>query len=196
MTEIKIEKKKSILPWILLTLGIIAAVWFLFFTNDEVRTENTEETTEISEVEEKSNVLEASAVKTYIAFIGDSSANMNLDHDFTSEAITKLTNAVEEKADEIGFNLTDDLSKARQISDEITKDNMDTNHADKIRSAADILSVSLKSMQENKFPNLNSEANDVKSAAEKINPATLTLDQKDALKVFFKKSAELLSKMN
>ena len=99
MTEIKIEKKKSLFLWILLILGIIAALFFLFFRNNEMRNENTDEKTEINDVDEKSTVLENTAVKTYIAFIEDSSTNMNLDHDYTSEAINKLADAVEEKAD-------------------------------------------------------------------------------------------------
>ena len=196
MTEIKIEKKKSLFLWILLILGIIAALFFLFFRNNEMRNENTDEKTEINDVDKKSTVLENTAVKTYIAFIEDSSTNMNLDHDYTSEAINKLANAVEEKADEIGFDLKNDINEAKKFSVEITDDKMATNHADKIRNAADILSSSLKNMQNDKFPNLNTEANDVKSAAAKINPANLTLDQKDAVKTFFNKSAELLKKMN
>ncbi len=35
MTEIKIEKKKPVWPWILLVLGLLVAAWFFFFRNDK-----------------------------------------------------------------------------------------------------------------------------------------------------------------
>ncbi len=70
-----------------------------------------------------------------------------------------------------------------------------TTHADKIRSAAYVLSTSLQNMQA-KYRGLSAEAADVKSAAAAINPETLTLDQRDAVKSFFRKAADLLTKMN
>jgi len=73
---------------------------------------------------------------------------------------------------------------------------MATRHADKIRSAADALSTSLQNMQQAKYPGLSTEAADVKSAASAINPAKLTLDQRDAVKSFFREAADLLNKMN
>ncbi len=78
----------------------------------------------------------------------------------------------------------------------LLKDPMSTTHADKIRSAADVLSTSLQNMQQAKYPGLSAEAADVKSAAAAINPETLTLDQRDAFKSFFRKVADLLNKMN
>lgn len=192
MTEIKIEKKKSIFPWILLALGIIAAIWFLFFRNQEVvepiETETTTENTQVSE----SN----GAVNAYLMFIEDTEANMGLDHEYTNDALIKLTNAVEAKASEINFEVSDNIVKAKQIAEEITKDPMSKDHANKIRSAADILSASMHNMQKEKFSNLTTDGNAVKSAAEAIDPAILTLDQKDAVKSFFRTSAELLKKMN
>lgn len=192
MTEIKIEKKKSIFPWILLALGIIAAIWFLFFRNQEVvepmETETTRENTQVSE----SN----GAVNAYLMFIEDTEADMGLDHEYTNDALMKLTNAVEAKASETNFDVSDNIMKAKQIAEEITKDPMSKDHANKIRSAADILSSSMHNMQKEKFSNLTAEGNAVKTAAESIDPATLTLDQKDAVKSFFRTSAELLKKMN
>lgn len=48
MAEIKIEKKKPVWPWILLILGLIALVYFLFFRDRETEQEviqDVEETT-------------------------------------------------------------------------------------------------------------------------------------------------------
>ena len=121
---------------------------------------------------------------------------MSLDHAFTSEALTKLTDAVDAMATEAGYDVKVDIAKAKQYADEITKDPMSITHADKIRSAADVLSTSLQNMQQAKYPGLSNEATDVKNTAAAIIPETLTLDQRDVVKSFFRKAADLLSKMN
>lgn len=137
-----------------------------------------------------------STVAAYVTFINSDTNTMSLDHAYSSEALTKLTDAVDAMATEAGYDVKVDIAKAKQYADEITKDPMVTTHADKIRSAADVLSTSLQNMQQAKYPGLSAEAADVKSAAAAINPETLTLDQRDAVKSFFRKAADLLSKMN
>ncbi|MEJ7736386.1 MAG: hypothetical protein WKF97_03075 [Chitinophagaceae bacterium] len=83
---------------------------------------------------------------------------MSLDHAYSSEALTKLTDAVDAMATEAGYDVKVDIAKAKQYADEITKDPMATTHADKIRSAADVLSTSLQNMQQAKYPELSAEA--------------------------------------
>lgn len=191
MTEIKIEKKKPVWPWILLVLGLLAAAWFFFFRNDKDEpVETAEKTTQVDTTENNSTVA------AYITFINSDTNTMSLDHAFTSEALTKLTDAVDAKATETGYDVKVDIAKAKQHADEITKDPMSTIHADKIRSAADVLSTSLQNMQQAKYPGLSNEATDVKNAAAAINPETLTLDQRDVVNSFFRKAADLLNKMN
>jgi len=191
MTEIKIEKKKPVWPWILLVLGLLVAAWFIFFRNDKDEPVETADKTALIDVHENNNI-----VATYVTFINSDTNTMSLDHAFTSEALTKLTDAVDAMATEAGYDVKVDIAKAKQYADEITKDPMSTTHADKIRSAADVLSTSLQNMQQAKYPGLSAEAADVKSAAAAINPETLTLDQRDAVKSFFRKAADLLNKMN
>lgn len=191
MTEIKIEKKKSILPWILLILGLLAAAWFFFFRNDKDESEETADKTVLVDNRENN-----STVGAYITFINSDTNTMSLDHAYSSEALTKLTDAVDAMATEAGYDVKVDIDKARQYAEEITKDPLVTTHADKIRSAADVLSTSLQNLQQAKYPSLSAEATDVKSAAAAITPETLTLDQRDAVKLFFKKAADLLKKMN
>lgn len=191
MTEIKIEKKKPVWPWILLVLGLLAAVWFFFFRNDKDDTAETANNGALIDVHENN-----STVAAYVTFINSDTNTMSLDHSFASEALTKLTDAADAMATEAGYDVKVDIAKAKQYADEITKDPQSTTHADKIRSAADVLSNSLQNMQQAKYPGLSAEAAEVKSAAAAINPETLTLDQRDAVKSFFRKAADLLSKMN
>lgn len=195
MTEIKIEKKQPIWPWILLVLGLLVAAWFFFLRNDNADNYNEEptraDTTAMIDVHENNNV-----VITYVTFINADTNTMGLDHAYTSEALTRLTDAVVAMATEVGYEVKSDIARAKQLADEIKKDPMATNHADKIRSAADIVSTSLQNMQQAKYPGLSAEAAEVKSAASAINPETSTLDQRDTVKSFLRKAADLLSKMN
>ncbi len=191
MTEIKIEKKKPVLPWILLVLGLLAAAWFFFFRNNKAEPVDTTDNTALIGKPEDNNV-----VSSYVTFINSDTNTMSLDHAFTSEALTKLTNAVDAMGTQAGYDVKTDIAKAKQNADEIAKDPMSTTHAEKIRSAADVLSTALQNMQQAKYPGLSNEATDVKSAAAAISPQTLTLDQRDAVKSFFRKAADLLSRMN
>ncbi|MEO6000231.1 MAG: hypothetical protein ABIN89_25565 [Chitinophagaceae bacterium] len=191
MTEIKIEKKKPLWPWILLVLGLLVAAWFVFFRNDKKETIQTADNKALINVHENN-----STVAAYVTFINSDTSTMSLDHAYSSEALTKLTDAVDAMATEAGYDVKLDIAKAKQYADEITKDPLVTTHADKIRSAADVLGTSMQNMQQAKYPELSNEAADVKSAAGSINPETLTLDQQDAVKTFFRKAANLLSKMN
>lgn len=194
MTEIKIEKKKPIWPWLLLLLLVIlATVWFFFFSNDNAEPLETTDNTTLIDIHENNNI-----VATYVTFINADTNTMGLDHVFTNEAFTKLTDAVEAIAAEAGYDVKADIAKAKQLAEEITKDPMVITHGDKIRSAADVLSTSLQNIQQAKYPSLGAEAADVKSAASaiNINPETLTLDQRVAVKSFFRKAADLLNKMN
>ncbi|MBA2500886.1 MAG: hypothetical protein H0V30_14265 [Chitinophagaceae bacterium] len=191
MAEIKIEKKKPVWPWILLVLGLLVAAWFFFFRNDKDEPVETADKTALIDTHENNNTVTA-----YVTFINSDTNTMSLDHAFTSEALTKLTDAVDAMATEAGYDVKADIAKAKQLADEITADPMSTTHAGKIRSAADVLSTALHNMQQAKFAELSAEAADVKSAAAAINPELLTLDQRDAVKSFFRKAADLLNKMN
>jgi len=195
MTEIKIEKKKPVWPWILLALGLLVAAWFFFNRNDNAEpvatADETADETALIDVHENNNI-----VTTYVRFVDADTNTMSLDHSFTSEAFNKLTDAVDAMATEAGYDVKADIGKAKQLADEITRDPMVTTHSDKIRSAADVLSTSLQNLQQSKYPSLSAEADEVKTAASAIDPGTLTLDQRDAVKSFFRKAADLLSKMN
>ena len=191
MTEIKIEKKKPVWPWILLVLGLLLAAWFFFLRNDKAEPVETADKSALIDVHENNNM-----VASYVTFINSDTSKMSLDHAFTSEALTKLTDAVDAMATEADYDVKADIAKAKQLADEITSDPLVTTHADKISSAADVLSTALQNMQQAKYPGLSAEAADVKSAAAAINPETLTLDQRDIVKSFFTRAADLLNKMN
>jgi hypothetical protein len=114
----------------------------------------------------------------------------------TNEALLKLIEATNAKANEVGYEVRADLEQVKEYANMITTDPYETTHADNIRKAADILSNVLQNIQKAKFPGLTGEVEELRSASESIKPGVLTLDQKDAVKNYFAKASDLLQKMN
>lgn len=196
MAEIKIEKTKPVWPWILLALGLIALLLYLFVFNKD----DSDETAHTQPATAPANLINVTennnTVTSYITFVQADTNRMGLEHRYTNEAFMKLNDAINAMAGEAGFEVKADLDMAKQHADSITHNPFETTHANHIRAAADIFSTSLQNMQQAKYPSLANEAANVKTAAAAINPDVLTLDQRDAVKGFFREAAALLQRMN
>ncbi|MBY8962063.1 hypothetical protein KJK34_04785 [Flavobacterium sp. D11R37] len=202
MAEIKIEKKKPVWPWILLLLVIVGViVYFLVFRDEETNTTVIEETPVAAETDANGNegndALSGNAeIAAYVDYIDSNRNEMGLDHEYTNEAFSKLIAATNAAADETGYDINKDMEQIRAYSERITNDPYETSHADNIRKAADNIAVVLQNIQQNANPELSAEASAVKDAAASINPAELTLDQKNEVKSFFDEASVLLEKIN
>jgi hypothetical protein len=194
MAEIRVQPKRFIWPWILLGAGILAIVIYFLFTfthtRDSLSIANVVDAKVVNENEYTSTVSE------YIRFVNHDENKMGLDHAYTSAALIKLTLAVEAIAAENGYKLGMDLNRAKECANKITNDPLETTHADDIREAAEILSISLYQLQQARYPELAPEADELKRTAVSINPTVLALQQKETIKSFFTKAATLLLKMN
>ena len=191
MTEIKIEKKRTFWPWLVLSLALLSlAAYLLWFRSDNTQTEADNAFALISVRENNTTVAD------FVQFVNQDSARMTLDHNYTNQSILKLCNAIGAMAGEIDFEVKADMAKVKEHADTITHDPTETTHADQIRKAADILGNSLQRMQQSKYPELSTEGEQLNRAAAAINPDVLTLQQKDAVKGFFKEAAVLLERMN
>ena len=192
MTNIKIEKKKPGRISLLSALGLVVLFLNLMGCNiqgtEAKENVNTEDTVNTG----KNN----STVAAYINFVAADDNKMTLDHAYSNEALLKLIDATNAMAGEVQYNVNEDLGKAKEFADKITKDPSETSHADNIRKSAEILTTVLQNMQQAKFPSLTNEADALKKATDSINPDVLTLNQRDAVKSFFGKAADLLQKMN
>lgn len=201
MAEIKIEKKSTpIWPWILLGVALLALLIYLFSSRDEgnERDEMTEVTTEDSSYASSTREVTGgnSAVLAFVSFIRDDPDQMGLNHEFTNEALSKLTTATNALAEKVGYDIQQDMALVRTLTQKITTDPFETTHANSIREAAGILAQSLQNIQQKAFSGLASDADEVKKAAAGIKANVLTLDQKKEVKSFFGESADLLEKMN
>ncbi len=188
MAEIKIEKKKRGWIWVLAALIIVAilAYFLLFYNNNKP-----------NEVTETDNVTNTTGpVAAYVSFVENSKEKMSLDHAYTNEALLKLVDATKAKANEVGYVVGADLEKVKEYAEVVTEDAYETTHADYIRKSDDIITLELQNIQKAYYPDLADEAQKLKIASESIKPGVLTLDQKDAVKNFFAKAANILQKMN
>jgi hypothetical protein len=185
MAEIKIEKKKQV--WLLMLAGLaIAALlaYFLIFPDND---ENTEAVTETDYIT-NTNATDLLGVKenngtvmAYVNFVENDKDKMSLDHEYTNEALLKLTEATNAMAKEVGYKVQADIEKVRGYAKMIKKDPFETTHADNIRKADDLLTNILQNIQKANYPGLANEVSALKSASASIKSRVRTLDQKDAV---------------
>lgn len=190
MAEIKIEKKSSVWPWLLAGLLVISALIYYFGFRDNGQPEVVQTPADTTAVE-----VYRGPVAQYVQFV-DEGRTMGIDHVYTTGALSRLISAISAKAQQTGYDVKADLEKVKAYSDRIQNDPFETTHANSIRKAADILTDAMQNMQKAKYPDLTTQADEVRSAANAINPDVLTLDQRDAVKLFFQKSADLLQNIN
>lgn len=197
MAEIKIEKKTPVWPWIILILAVVGILIYLFaFTGDGDETGETKEETTEAPANASQDAPDNSTVSAYVSFVKEDPDQMGLDHEFTNEALLKLTNATDAMADETGYDIEKEIEEVRTLADKITADPFETSHANSIKESADILAQVLQNLQQHAFPDLANEADEVRNSVEAIETDVLTLDQKAEVKDFFRASADLLEKMN
>jgi hypothetical protein len=192
MAEIKIEKKTMVWPWIVAGIILIAIIlYFLFFRNA-----NNNETVMAQDTTNVVMYQNDNAVTAFVTYIDSDTNSMSLDHEYTHTALIKFADATKYIADKTNYEANADIDDARKYADKITKDPMATTHANNIKKATGILSNVLLNIQQAHFPQLGTEANNLKSSSQAIDTDELTLDQKNAIKTFFNDASVLLQKMN
>ena len=187
MAEIKIERRKTGWIWVLLALVIAALLAYFLLSNKDNDTKKVAETEYVVDSEGE--------IEAYVVFVGNSNEEMTLDHAYTNEALLKLVDATEAKANEVGYEVGADLDKVTEYANTITDDAYETTHADYIRKSDDIIANILQNIQKENYPDLANEAKELRTASESINPEVLTLDQKAAVQNFFAVAADILKKM-
>jgi hypothetical protein len=192
MTENSTNRKVPPFRLILFALVILVFIIYLVNSNnDKKMLQEGQATAELISKNEKNKKIE-----DFVSFVEDRNNEMSPGHTYTNEALVKLSEAINSTAGVNGYEIHEDLEKVRALAADITKDSLSTTHANTIRNAADILTDALQELQREQYPELNLEVNDLRNACVSINPKERTLRQKDAIKGFFNKAANLLKKMN
>lgn len=220
MAEIKIEKKKPIWPWIILVLIILAILYFLVFANDD-DADDMDDMDDIEQIEEDEVVWDdadttsweeetdttgwdttrdtlgtsETIVTGYLTHVADST-KMGVDHQYTNMALLKLMDAVQAKAKEINFDISTEMAQVKKDAKAIEDNPMAATHSNKIKDAGTKLANILQKMQQQKFPELSKDVQEMKTAVSKVDGSVQTLQQKDQIKKFFKEAADVLEKMS
>lgn len=212
MANIRIEEKKnSLLPIILglLLVGLLAWAAFAFLDdedNDDTLVDREEVEAPLAEMateitgQEDGTYTDAdynNAVGTFTDYTNNMQGEMGLDHEFTHNALTYLAEASEAIATANGVDITDNTERAKQLADEIQVDPYATNHAEKIRMAAINITETLERIDADAYNNGNkSDLMNLRKEAQKINGETLTLNQKEDVRGFFKAARSVLMKFS
>ena len=202
MAEIKIEKKKQAWPWLLagLVLAGLVIYFLMFRDNDNVNTAGeVSQENDISDINE-TNLLDVkennSTVAAFVSFVENDTSRVNLDQAYTNEAFLKLAAATNAMAEEIGYDTSEALNKLNESTSLVANEPFEASNAKNIRNATDVSTTALQNMQLAKYPWLSDEVEELKNASTSINPLARTIEQKDAVKNYFAKAADLLEKMN
>jgi hypothetical protein len=208
MAEIQIEKRKPIWPWVLAGLVILAFI-IIYFVSDDNGTRYTQQDTQFTAPypapapvpapapgTTTSQQQDHNAREAYVEFVREENGRMGEDHQYTHDALHKLTEAVRSLADEKGHDISADLNQAEQAANEITRDHTATDHSLHIRNAAEALTTALTNMQQAYYPDLQDDVEELHNTTESIDPDQLTLQQRDAVNSFFAQSADLIEKMD
>ncbi|HSP11392.1 MAG TPA: hypothetical protein VLO29_02610 [Salegentibacter sp.] len=207
MAEIGIEKKKPIWPWVVVGLLILAVILYFVLADDDNdddlrEEENTEQVVTPMESEEdtetatweEDNLSGDESVSKYLAHIEDNE-RMGMDHEYSSEALIYLINALENRADDAAIDTEVEIQELKDNVRDIKEDPQSLTHANTINDVGAKIVNLMDRMQQEKFPDISLDVQEVRTALQNIEPSTPTLDQKDAVNSFYKEAGDVLEKM-
>jgi hypothetical protein len=136
----------------------------------------------------------------YLEYTADMTGEMGLDHEFSHAALTYLANAVIALAWETGLedrqNIQETVERIRYYADGLTVDPDATNHADLIRAAAMDITDLLRQIDQLAFgAEYVARVTDLRTEAAAIDPATLTLNQREDVRSFLRAARNALTAM-
>jgi hypothetical protein len=184
MTEIKTEKQKPVWPWVLAVIVLGVIVYLAFFKGDGNMAMGT-----------KADMEPGNEVSGYFQFIDNDPDTMGISHEFTNEAISRLTEAARAAAEQNNVDINEDLTSIQGYSTNFTEESFASSRADTIRVVTGDLATALVKIQEAKYPDLLKEANSLKAATVAIRADTLISEQEMEIKNFFRLAKDLLQKM-
>ena len=213
MAQIRIEEKTSgggsIWPWIigLLLLGLV--IWGVAEAfeeaDEEVYTEEVIEDDEVvapvaMDVDEYEDADYDRDRETYLASTENMEGDMGLGHEYSHRVLTELARATTSLAQEKGLNqgaMRDKSDRVMMLADDITKDPMAGDHADKIKMAAMLITEMLEDIDQEVYSGQSAaDLSTLREEAQAIDGTTLTLEQKADVRSFFQQARMVIEKMS
>lgn len=212
MADIDVERKEtSIWPWLIGLLVLALLIWALaeLLSDDDddvVIDEAAPVLVEPAPVPVTPLPAEApvaaavpAAVREYMNTCTGDAGTMTLDHQYTSNCIQSLAASVDallQTPSVGGMDVSAQLADYRQKADRLVQSaNTSEQHANLTREAFVSMSNLLNAVQDQRFPALDGQVNQLQQSAQAIAPRTLLLDQKDNVQRFFQQAGTLLSTM-
>ena len=215
MTEIKIEKKKPIWPWILLILIVLGIIAYFVYANPDL--DNRSDDFDDDVINEKIIDSKTDQMSTddtyntdksyggvydgYMAFdesIRDST-RIAVDSSYTKKAFSNLTKLVVKQADKNDIEDSQPLEDLRNYSvliTEISKTSGNMENFKNFKTLCDKIAAVLGDVQAKSYPSLQQEASNLKQIASKISLSTPMDKQQTDLNDFLHKSRDILKSMN
>jgi hypothetical protein len=216
MAELNVEKKKkSPIGWIILGIAVLALViWFVASDNDDIQdtaqfNQEEEQTSEYGQEQsqavapydgERSRTESNTRVQEYVTFVEEKErADYDMNHTVVQEGITKLSDALKAVANEQtqGQGTWDgELDQIKQDVSQLQGETLNQQHSTVIRSAFSSAANVIQNIQNKYYPEFQNDASDIMDAAQDIDAQELASEQKNEIHSFFKKTADLLEKMD
>jgi hypothetical protein len=213
MANIDIQKKEGppilpILLGVLAVAAVIVAVW-LFTRNDDDSTTaapgtmpyDTMQTTMATPPADEATPAEVRAFRERCADASQFRDEMGVAHQHAADCMRQLADGIdavvrrETVADQ---PLQQRLESLRQRAGQITEDPQATDHANRVRGAADEAARIIEYIAQNRSTagaNLQQHAQQTRAAADRIDSDTLLLEQRDRTSAFFSRAADALDAM-
>ena len=215
MTEIKIEKKKPVWPWILLILIILGIVAYFVYAEggiddfqddgtDDVYNEKVMDTSHLSSSNrslQNADGTYGSSYDSYSAFAGSitDSTRIAVDSSYTKRAFANLAKVVVKKADENDVADSPALTDLRAFSVliiGISKTSTRIENVKNFKTACDKVAKVLGDIQEKSYPSLKEDASQINQMAADISPSVSMADQQHKMTAFLHKTRDILQAMN
>lgn len=134
------------------------------------------------------------AVESFVSYVKSDIRRADLDNQSVKQAFTRLTEATNAKATEVGFQVKN-IQTAKANINKISSTAFETAPAESIRETAELITSDLQSIQVAKFPKLDNKVEKLREASTSINPDELAMEQSEEIKDYFTEAAELLEDM-
>ena len=215
MTEIRIEKKKPVWPWVVLVLIILAVIYFFWYNNDR-NLDNSEDLYPLTDTISRTDgtnrnewgdtldnlnsgnyglVRSEQTLADYFSFV-DNTENRTSDQGYYRTGFFSLISAVKRQSEIEMVDVSQHISSAMESAENLTNDQTSTTTADNAKKAAEEVAKALRKIQEKEYDNLSEDAKELDDAVAGIDAAQNLDQESEELDTFFEKAARLLQKMN
>lgn len=211
-------------PWILLILLAVGIVgWLLidtgdtdgdlayiqeseettdrYITPDDRTVENNQDQTardllDDEETDRQAGQGNKEQIQSFVSFVEENNENIGREHNYSSQALSELADALSSLTEDANLQRDPDLQNLKSQADQLQQNPSSDQHANIMSDAFTSAANVIDKVQKQNYPDLDKESNEVKEAAQAMEPTELATNQEDKIKSFFDESADALQQMS